>query len=121
MSRARQYLGRRGEAIARTHLRSIGYVIVAANYRSKAGEIDLVTEKDGAIVFVEVRARSGPSMGLPEESITSTKRTHLIATAQVYLQQHGAQDRQWRIDLVAVEFNRNRPPQVRIIENAIEL
>ena len=104
MSRARQDLGRRGEAIARAHIESHGYAIVAANYRSKAGEIDLVTEKEGAIVF-----------------ITSTKRTHLIATAQAYLQQHAAHDRQWRIDLVAVEFNRNRPPQVRIIENAIEL
>ena len=121
MSKARQELGRRGEALARARLESLGYVIVAANYRSKAGEIDLVTERDGAMVFVEVRARSGPSMGLPEESITTAKRSHLIATAQEYLQEHGGQDRQWRIDLVAVEFNRGRPPQVRITENAIEL
>jgi len=107
--------------MARAHLERLGYVVVAVNFRSKAGEIDLVTERDGAIVFVEVRARSGPSMGLPEESITPTKRSHLIATAQAYLQQHAAQDRQWRIDLVAVEFNRGRPPRIRIIENAIEL
>lgn len=60
-------------------------------------------------------------MGLPEESITPTKRSHLIAAAQQYLQEHGAQDRQWRIDLAAVEFHRGRPPSVRIIENAIEL
>ncbi len=121
MSRVRQALGRRGEALARAHIESNGYAIIAANYRSKAGEIDLVTERDGAIVFVEVRARSGPHMGLPEESITPTKRGHLVAAAQEYLQEHGVQDRQWRIDLVAVEFNRGRPPQVRIIENAIEL
>ena len=121
MTRARQLLGRRGEAIARAHLDSRGYVIVAVNHRSKAGEIDLVTERDGSIVFVEVRTRSGPSMGLPEESITPTKRSHLVAAAQEYLQEHGAQHRQWRIDLVAVEFARGRPPTVRIIENAIEL
>lgn len=121
MSRARQDLGRRGEALARAHLESNGYAIVAANYRSKSGEIDLVTERDGAIVFVEVRARSGPHMGLPEESITPAKRSHLIATAQAYLLEHSAQDRQWRIDLAAVDFNRGRPPRIRIIENAIEL
>ena len=121
MSRARQYLGRRGEAIARAHLESRGYAIVAANYRSKAGEIDLVTEEEGAVVFVEVRARSGPYMGLPEESITPAKRSHLVAAAQTYLQEHRAQHRQWRIDLVAVEFDRGRPPRIRIIENAIEL
>ena len=121
MSRARQDLGRRGEAIARAHIERLGHVVVATNYRSRVGEVDLVTEKDGAIVFVEVRARSGPSMGLPEESITPTKRGHLVASAQEYLQEHGVQDRQWRIDLVAVEFNRGRPPRIRIIENAIEL
>ncbi len=121
MTRARQDLGRRGEAVARARIESLGYAIVAANYRSRAGEIDLVTEHDGVIVFVEVRSRSSPSMGLPEESITSTKREHLIASAQEYLQEHGVQDRQWRIDLVAVEFDRGRPPRVRIIENAIEL
>ena len=120
MSRARQELGRRGEAVARAHLESLGHAVVAANYRSKAGEIDLVTERDGTIVFVEVRARSGPSMGLPEESITPAKRRHIIATAQAYLLRHRAQHRQWRIDLAAVEFERGRPPQVRIIENAIE-
>ena len=121
MSRARQDLGRRGEAVARARLETLGYVVVAENYRSRAGEIDLVTKRDGAIVFVEVRARSGPYMGLPEESITPTKRSHLVATAQEYLQEHRAQHRQWRIDLVAVEFHRGRPPVVRIIENAIEL
>lgn len=107
--------------MARARLESLGYAIVAANYRSKAGEIDLVTERDGVIVFVEVRARSGPSMGLPEESITPKKRRRVIITAQKYLQEHRAQDRQWRIDLIAVEFDRGRPPRVRIIENAIEL
>ncbi len=121
MSRARQELGRRGEAVARARLESLGYVVVAANYRSKGGEIDLVTERDGGIVFVEVRSRSGPAMGLPEESITPAKRSHIIAAAQEYLQEHGAQDRQWRIDMAAVEFDRGRPPRVRIIENAIEL
>ena len=121
MSRARQDLGRRGEALARARLESLGYAIVAANFRSASGEIDLVTERDGGIVFVEVRARSGPSMGLPEESITPAKRSHLIAVAQQYMQQHEAQDMPWRIDLVAVDFHRGRPPHVRVIENAIEL
>ena len=121
MSRARQDLGRRGEAVARARLESLGYVVAAANYRSKVGEIDLVAERDGVIVFVEVRARSGPSMGLPEESITPKKRRRIITTAQNYLQEHRAQDRQWRIDLVAVEFDRRGLAEIRIVENAIEL
>ncbi len=121
MTRARQELGRRGEALARVRLESLGYSIIDSNFRTRAGEIDLVAERGGAIVFVEVRARSGPSMGLPEESITPSKRRHLIAAAQQYLQMRHMGDRQWRIDLVAVEFHRGRPPHIRVIENAIEL
>ena len=121
MTRARQELGRRGEAVARARLESLGYSIVDSNFRTRSGEIDLVAERDGVIIFVEVRARSGPSMGLPEESITPSKRRHLIAAAQQYLQMRHMGDRQWRIDFVAVEFDRRGMAEVRIVENAVEL
>ena len=121
MSKARQELGRRGEALAKTHLEYLGYSVRGVNYRTRAGEIDLVAERGGVIVFVEVRTRSSVSMGLPEESLTPSKRRHIIAAAQEYLQSHGAKDSQWRIDLAAVEIDRRGLAQVRVIENAVEL
>ncbi len=51
---ARKQLGSAGERLAAERLRQAGYTIQAANYRCKAGEIDLVAEEDGDIVFVEV-------------------------------------------------------------------
>ena len=122
MSDARQQLGRRGEEVARRDLEICGYSILQANYRVRAGEIDLVTQKDGDLVFVEVRTRTGDSIGSPEESITPWKREHLVEAAQHYLQEHGHEGRDWRIDLVAVALRpRGGIERVDIVENAVEL
>ena len=83
MSAFRQRIGRRGEELARRHLEANGYHVLEANYRTREGEIDLVAEQDGALVFVEVRTRTGTTIGTPEESVTPTKRAHLVAAARL--------------------------------------
>lgn len=118
----RQQLGRRGEEVARSHLQARGYRILEASYRTREGEIDLVAEHDGALVFVEVRTRTGAAVGSPEESVTPVKRSHLVAAAQEYLQTHHADDRDWRIDLVAIELAPGRGlERIDVIRNAGEL
>ena len=120
MSRSRLALGQRGEQLAADKLAASGYELVARNFRCAAGEIDLVTKKGGAWVFVEVRTRRGRAFGSPEESITPRKKQHLIAAAQTYLQTHAAPDADWRIDFVAVEFSaKGELLRVEVIENAI--
>ena len=115
-------LGAMGERVARRHLERNGYSVLEANYRTRGGEIDLVTERDGVLVFVEVRTRRGGEFGLPEESITPSKRSHLVAAAQEYLQANGVEVADWRIDLVALELDsRGRLVRLDIVENAVEL
>ena len=124
MSAGRQRLGRLGERIARSRLQAKGYSILDTNYRAKAGEIDLVARKDGVLVFVEVRTRTraGAALGLPEESITPRKKTHLVETAQEYLQQNNAEGEQWRIDLVAIEIGEGgRLERLDVVENSVEV
>jgi putative endonuclease len=122
MSDSRQRLGKRGEEMAKRHLQAIGYRILEANHRAKAGEIDLVAEKDGALVFVEVRARTGAAIGSPEESITPRKRSHMVDAAQEYLQSHDVEGREWRIDLVALEFSPGgRLVRLDVLENPVEV
>jgi putative endonuclease len=117
----RHRLGQRGEDYAAQRLAALGYTIIEHNWRCPAGEIDLVAEQRGTLVFVEVRARRGDRLGTPEESITPTKRAHLIAAAQTYLDEHGQLDRDWRIDLVAIEIGpHNEVQRCEVIENAIE-
>lgn len=113
-------LGQLGEKLAARHLEKQGFTIRDTNFRCPYGEIDIVAEKDNCLVFFEVRARSGSGFGTPEESVTETKKQHLIATAQTYLQQHADAPPNWRIDVVAVEIDhRGKLQRLEIIENAI--
>lgn len=121
MTTSRQRLGRRGEEVAQRLLKEKGYSIIQANYRAKAGEIDVVAEKDGVLAFVEVRTRRGPDFGTPEESLTREKRRHMIDAAQEYLQHTASEGREWRIDLVAIELDRRgRLLRAELLENAVE-
>lgn len=120
MTNLRHALGQRGEQVAAQYLIDHGYAICARNWRCALGEIDLVTEKDGALIFVEVRTRRGDRLGTPEESITPAKRSKLIAAAQTYLDEHGQTDRDWRIDVIAIEIGlHDEVKRCTQIENAI--
>ena len=122
MTSDRRDLGIRGEELARRHLLSRGYRVLESNYRAKGGEIDVVAEKDGTLVFVEVRTRHRSGFGSPEESVTARKRARLVDAAQEYLQTSGAEDRDWRIDLVAVRMEREgEVVRIDLLENAVEL
>lgn len=120
-SKGKKILGQRGEEIAAAFLGGKGYEILARNYRSTAGEIDLIARQGDTTVFVEVRTRRGRSYGTPEESITPAKTQHLIEAAQTYLEERGDTAGPWRIDVVAIEFDPNGRRSIRHIVNAIEL
>jgi putative endonuclease len=121
MSDHRQSLGKRGEDYAAQFLAAHGYVVFERNWHCLVGELDLVTERDGQVIFVEVRTRQTDRLGTPEESITPAKRAKLIAAAQTYLDEHDQADRDWRIDVVAIEIgSRGEVTRCTVIENAIE-
>ena len=113
-------LGALGEELARRHLKRAGYKIIAANYRSPQGEIDLIARKKDCLVFVEVKCRRGDGFGPPEEAVTSAKRQKLVRVAEHYLQHEAANAADWRIDVVAIELDdHNRTTRLEIIENAV--
>jgi putative endonuclease len=121
-SRARKNLGDSGERVAALFLEQRGYKILARNFRSRLGEMDLIAEDADGLAFVEVRARRGSAAGAPEESLTPRKRGRLIAVAQAFLQEHPESgERAWRIDLVAIELNRaGRIARIEVIKSAVE-
>lgn len=120
MTDRRKALGKLGESLAARELERRGYRIVERNWRCPAGEMDLVAEQRGVLVFVEVRTRRGRERGTPEESLTPRKQAKLIEVAQAYLEE-GTSDRDWRIDVVAVELSsRGELLRIDVIENAIE-
>jgi putative endonuclease len=103
----RSEIGAWGEAIAARHLSERGYTIRERNWRHGHGELDIVAERGGEIVFVEVRARRNDAFGTPEESLGLRKQAKLIETAQAYLQLHDLDDAQWQIDVIVIEMDRH--------------
>jgi putative endonuclease len=79
------------------------FKILESNYCCRGGEIDLVCDDRGTLVFVEVRARRGRRYGTPEETIGAIKRARIILAAQHYLVARGVENRACRFDVVAIE------------------
>ena len=120
MNTTRRSLGCWGETLAGDFLVSKGYRIIASNYRTPYGEIDLVAKIEDILVFVEVKTRSTDAYGNPEASITSKKREHIIASAQAYLQASTDPDNSWRIDVIAIRrLKSSEQPEIIHFENAI--
>ncbi len=117
----KQETGKRGEQLACKALEKKGYRILEKNYRCRHGEIDMVARRRDYLVFIEVRSKTGPAFGTPEESVTAAKKQKLMATALDYLSRHDNLPENWRIDFVAVEIDPTggKPTRVDIIENAV--
>lgn len=114
-----QQLGARGEQLAAAALIAAGYHIRTPDARLPSGQIDLVAEEGGDIVFVEVKTRRSTAYGLPAEAVNAAKQRHFIAAAQEYLAQEGLLEQPWRIDVVSILLTIG-PPQIAIIKHAVE-
>ena len=82
---ARQGSGAEAEFVARRYLEAKGLEFVAANYRCRYGELDLVMRDRACLVFVEVRARRSARAGSPEATLTARKRRCLTRAARCFI------------------------------------
>lgn len=111
-----QRVGKWGEQAAADYLSAKGYEIIGRNVRTPYGEIDLIAQKDGTTIFVEVKARTSKSLGPPEIAVTPRKQEHMLACAEHYVQQNEIDH--WQIDVIAVEEVNDKIEFVHF-ENAI--
>lgn len=77
--------GVRAEDLCADLLRASGLRLLERNWRCRHGEIDLIAEERGVLVFAEVRMRSSAGFGGAAESVTEAKRARLLAAARLYL------------------------------------
>ncbi len=105
----KQQRGAAAEAQALAHLRQHGLVLVERNYRVargphlRGGEVDLILrERDGTLVFVEVRARANARHGGAAASVGAAKRASLVLAARHYLLRFAAIP-SCRFDVVAID------------------
>jgi putative endonuclease len=80
-------LGKQGEAAALAFLEQAGYRILATNYKTVFGEVDIIAMEHGTTIFVEVKARSGSAYGHPFEAVTPKKQEKIRKVALFYMKQ----------------------------------
>lgn len=80
-----KYLGIEGENLAVKFLKSSGYKIIARNYKTPIGEIDIIAKDGETIVFIEVKTRTDDAFGYPFEAVHTKKKQKLKKLALLYL------------------------------------
>jgi putative endonuclease len=103
-----QALGRRGEDLAHRYLRSLGFHILARNYRVQdgSGEIDIIARDRDILVFVEVKSRRSSEYGTPDRAIDAEKQHKIVRAARSYALRTGADWSRIRFDVITIVFTR---------------
>jgi putative transposase len=114
----RRQLGDHGEDLAAAALKKQGYKILARNYLTPLGEIDLIARQGKTLVFVEVKTRKSLRFGSPQEAVSFAKQQRLRRLAEYYVKQKRlGEDVLVRFDVVAIILGGD-DAQVEIIQNA---
>lgn len=116
-SRLKKQIGSSGELRAKEYFIQNGYEIVASNFRSKTGEIDLIAARGNSIVFIEVKTLLSKDPELLAKELNSKKQKRIIETAKYFLAIHREYNNSLvRFDVVVIDMP-GYPP-VYHIENA---
>ncbi|MBP9828358.1 YraN family protein [Patescibacteria group bacterium] len=102
MLTARGKLGEAGERFAERFLRAQGFLLLARNFRTRFGELDLVMLDGDVVVAIEVKTRQNERFGSPEASVTMAKLRRVYAAFHAYLTLESLLDKPCRVDVVAV-------------------
>lgn len=120
MTNHQYQFGKSSEAIAVKHLKKQKYKLLAQNYRTKFGEIDIIAKDKRTIVFIEVKARKSDQFGHPKGAVTYQKQKRIVRVAMQYLKETGLSDVKARFDVVSILL-KNGKPEIEIIKNAFEV
>ena len=115
-------LGPWGEALAAEYLRKKRYEVVAAGYRSRFGEIDLIVRDRTFLVFVEVKLRKSADFATAREYVDRRKQDRIRITASMYLSQNptALQPRFDVIEIYAPEGMNTKNPEIYHMEDAFQ-
>ncbi len=94
--------GDSGEIKAQHYLKKNKYKILETNFKNKLGEIDIVAEKGGVVIFVEVKSRLTNAYGRPMEAVDSRKQNKIKKVAEIYLMIKNRYYNDCRFDVIEV-------------------
>jgi putative endonuclease len=126
-------LGQRGERLAAEHLESLGYTLVASNFKLPVGrnlrgaliqaEIDIVAYEGRTLCFVEVKTRASDWFAAPEANVDLRKQRQIARAARGYRRMFGIRGEPFRYDVVSVvlppadERGVRRATRVEVLRN----
>ena len=111
-----------GEALAAEYLRKKHYVVIAAGYRSRYGEIDLIVTNKKFLVFVEVKLRKSNRFAQALEFVDQKKQNRIRTTASIFLSQNET-DLQPRFDVIEIyapDGTATVNPKINHLEDAFQ-
>ena len=112
--------GRKGEELAARHLTGLGYKVLEKNYKTRAGELDIIAQDGPTIVFVEVKSRRDRNVGPPEMKVDYHKRRQIIKAALLYLQRKRKGNSPCRFDVVGISALPDEAVEITVIKDAFE-
>lgn len=95
--------GAAGEDAAVAHVRGLGWAILDRNFRTRAGEVDIVAREGNTTVFVEVKRRETTGHGTAAEFVSGSKMRRIVSAARIYAARHGLSDSPIRFDVIAID------------------
>ena len=113
-------LGRKGESHAAAYLKRKGFRILARNFATPVGEIDIIARDKEFLVFVEVKTRLSDESAAPEEQVNSHKMHQLTKAGKFYLSRYPAPLPSARFDVVSIVWPQGGQPTLKHIEHAFE-
>lgn len=114
-------LGKVGELLAEKDYVKDGYITIEKNYRTRAGEIDLIVTHGSSLIFSEVKARKNDRMGAPREAVGYKKQARIIKAAQEFLANNPAYNEfVIRFDVVEILCKSKDNYELTRIQNAFE-
>ena len=110
-----------GEKLTAQYLTSLNFKIIAKNFHSRYGELDLVAVNENLILFVEVKTRKADSLVLPAEAVFNSKIKKIIKTAAIFLEKNTKFNfLQPRFDVSEVVIKSLNSVNLNYIENAFD-
>lgn len=120
---ANDLLGRWGESLAAAYLRKKKFTLLAANYRCRFGEIDLIAEKKKYLVFVEVKLRKNADFAEAMEFVDHRKQERIRQTAAMFLTKYENITKQPRFDVIEIyapDGLDTKNPKIKHLEDAFQ-
>ena len=117
-SEARAEIGRAGEDAALRLYRELGYRTIARNWRCALGELDLIVERVGVLVFCEVKTRTGSSFGGGFAAVTGAKQRKVRVLAEAFLSSGRVSPAAVRLDVASAHRHAGGDVSVELFEDA---